>query len=116
MGGIGSFSADSDAITKWTMGWADQAQNLNSLLQLCNIRDQNHDYRCIQPLQILKSESRKSNVVAVLENKYVNLFNIALNRTMLINLGSGSEMETHTMLLNLQQDGIIIASQFFTFL
>ena len=116
MGSIRRLSADSDAVTKWTMGRADQAQNLNSLQQMCNIRDQYHEYRCIRPLQILKSESHKSNVVAVLENKYVNLFNIALNRTMLINLGSGSEMETHTMLLNLQQDGIIIGSQFFTFL
>ena len=67
----------------------------------------------------MKSEPRKSNVIAVLENKYqsvfgeqVNPFDIALDRTILINLRSGSEIETPTKLLNLKQNGIIIAKEF----
>ena len=83
MGGVKRFSADNDGVTKWTMGRADQTQKLNCLLLMCT-----------WPSQILKSESRKSNVVAVLENEFVNPFDIALDRTMLINLSSGSEVET----------------------
>ena len=64
-----------------------------------------------QPSQILKSESRKSKVVAVLENEFVNPFDIALDRTMLTNLGQ-DQKETSTKLVNLQQDGITIAKKF----
>ena len=83
MGGVKRFSADNDGVTKWTMGRADQTQKLNCLLLMCT-----------WPSWILKSESPKSNVVAVLENEFVNPFDIALDRTMLINLSSGSEVET----------------------
>ena len=60
----------------------------------------------------MRSEPRKSIVIAVLENKYFKPFDIVIDRTMLINLRSGSEMETPTKLLNLQQDGIIITKEF----
>ena len=102
MGGVKRFSADNDRVTKWTMGRADQAQKLNSLLLMC-----------LWPSQILKSESRRSNVVAVLENQFVNPFDTVLDRTMLINLSSGSEVESPTKLVNLQKDGITIAKEFF---
>ena len=74
-----------------------------------NIRQQYNEYKHILPLEILQSELRTSNVVAVLENDSVNPFNIALDRTMLINLSSGSEMETLSKLLSQQQDGITLA-------
>ena len=91
------------------MGSADQARNLNSLLQMCNIRQKYDKYKHTQLPQILLSESYTSNYVAVLENDYVNLFDNALDRTMLINLSSGSEMETPTKLLCLQQNDITLA-------
>ena len=109
MGSIRRLSADSDAVTKWTMGRADQAWNLNSLMQICNIREQYDVYNPTRCSQILKSESRKANVIAVLENEFINPFDIALDRTMLINLSSGLVMETPTKLQNLHQDGIVIA-------
>ena len=80
---------------------------------MCNIKKQYDEYNCTRSSQILKSESRESNIVAVLENEFVNTFDIALDKTMLINLSSGSVMETPTKLQNLQQDGIIIAKEFF---
>ena len=100
MGSIRRFSPDNDACTNWTMGRAEQSQNLNSLLQMCVIREQYDVYNRTRPSQILKSESRKSNVVTVLENEFVNPFDIALDRTMLINLTSGLVMETPTKLQN----------------
>ena len=106
------FSAGNDTVTKGTMGRADQARNLNSLLKKCNIRQQYNGCKHIRPSQILKSESRTSNIVAVLENDYVNPFDIALDRTMLIKLSSRSEMETPSKLLSLQQDGITLAKEF----
>ena len=90
VGGIRRFSADNDAVTKWTMGRADQARNLNSLLQMCNIRQQYDEYKHTRPSKILQSESHISNVVAVLENHLnVNPFEIALDNTSFINLSSG---------------------------
>ena len=77
-----------------------------------NIRQQYNEYKHILPLEILQSELRTSNVVAVLENDSVNPFNIALDRTMLINLSSRSEMETLSKLLSQQQDGITLAKEF----
>ena len=68
-------------------------------------------YNRTRPLQILTSESHKSNVVTVLENEFANLFDIALDRTMLINLRSGLVMETPTKLQNVQQDGIIMSKR-----
>ena len=100
------------AVTKWTMGRTDQTRNLNSLLQMCNIRKQYDEYTCRRSSQIVKSESRKSNTVAVSENEFVKTFDIALDKTMLINLSSISVTETPTKLQNLQQDGIIIAKEF----
>ena len=38
VGGVRRFSADNNVVFKWTMERADQAQNLNSLLQICSIR------------------------------------------------------------------------------
>ena len=111
VGSIRRFSPDNDAVTNWTMGRADQAQNLNSLLQMCNIREKCYMYNRTRPLQILTSESHKSNVVTVLENEFANLFDIALDRTMLINLRSGLVMETPTKLQNVQQDGIIMSKR-----
>ena len=35
VGGVKRFSADNDAVTKWTMGTADQARKLDSLLLMC---------------------------------------------------------------------------------
>ena len=59
VGSIRRFSPDNDAVTvtNWTMGRADQARNLNFLLQMCNIREQYDMYNRTRPLQILKSES-----------------------------------------------------------
>ena len=79
---------------------------------MCNIRQQCHEYKHIEPSQILQSESCTSNVAAVLENDHVNPFDIVLDRTMLINLSSESEMETPAKLLSLQQDGITLAKEF----
>ena len=42
----------------------------------------------------------------------VNPFGIAIDRTMLINFSSGSEMEIPTKLLNLPQVGITVAKEF----
>ena len=81
-------------------------------MQICNIREQYDVYNPTRCSQILKSESRKANVIAVLENEFINPFDIALDRTMLINLSSGLIMETPTKLQNLHQDGIVIAKQF----
>ena len=76
------------------------------------ISQQYDGYKHTQPSQILPSESRTSNAVAVLENDYVNPFDIALDGTKLINISSGSEMETPTKLINLQKDGITLAKEF----
>ena len=94
------------------MGRADQARNFNFFLQMCNIREQYNEYKSTRPSQILKSESGKGNVVTVLENEYVNPFGIAIDRAMLINFSSGSEMEIPTKLLNLPQVGITVAKEF----
>ena len=48
-----------------------------------------------------------------MENQFVNPFDTALDRTMLINLSSGSEAESPTKLVKLQKDGITIAKEFF---
>ena len=112
MGSIRSFSHDNDGVTNWAMGRAGQVRNLNSLQKMWNIREQYDVYTRTRPSQILKSESRKSNVVTVLENEFANPFDIALDRTMLINLSSGLVMETPTKLQNLQQGGIIISKRF----
>ena len=69
IGGFRWFFADKDAVTKWTMGRADQARNFNFFLQMCNIRGQYNEYKSTRPSQILKSESGKGNVVTVLENE-----------------------------------------------
>ena len=45
--GVRRFSADNDAVTKWTMGRDDKTWKLNFLLQMCNIRQQCHEYKYI---------------------------------------------------------------------
>ena len=82
MHGVRRFSADNYIVFKWTIGRTDQAPKLNSLLQICNIRLQYDAYKHTHSSQILHSESRTSNLVAVLENDYVNPFDISLDRNM----------------------------------
>ena len=112
VGGVRRFSADNYVVFKWTIGRTDEAQKLNSLLQICNIRQQYDAYKHTRSSQIMQSESRTSNLVAVLENDYVNPFDISLDRNMLIDLDSRSEMETPAKQLSLQQDDIILAKEF----
>ena len=78
------------AVTTWTMGRADQTRNLNFLLEMYNIRKcttsgkQYDECKHTRPWRILQSEPRMSNIAAVL----VNPFDIALDRTKLINLST----------------------------
>ena len=92
MGGVRRFSADNYIVFKWTIGRTEKAPKLNSLLQICNIRLHYNACKHTHSSQILQSESSTSNLVA--ENDYVNPFDISLDRNMLIDLGSRSEMET----------------------
>ena len=98
VGGVRGFCADNDAVTKpenWIL-CCKCATSGNSTMST-NAHGLHRSWSQINGSQMLLQFWRMSMST-----------DIALDRTMLINLRSGSETEIPTKLLNLQQDGIII--------
>ena len=72
---IKSFAANPDAVRKWCLNRADQAENVNALKETATIYSSSEKYKPLRPSQILISEKLVAEVIRVLEEEYVNPFN-----------------------------------------
>ena len=88
-GGIKSFAANPDAVTKWCLNRADQAKNVNALKKMAGIYRSSEKYKPLRPSQILISEKLIAKVIRVLEEEYINPFSVLVAEDCLFNLSSG---------------------------
>ena len=88
--GIKSFVANPDAVTKWCLNRADQAENVNALKETATIYSSSEKYKPLRPSQILISEKLVAEVIRVLEEEYVNPFNNLVTEDCWFNWSSGS--------------------------
>ena len=88
-GGIKSFAANPDAVTKWCLNRADQAKNVNALKEIAGIYSSSEKYKPLRPSQILISEKLIAKVIRVLEEEYINPFSVLVAEDCLFNLSSG---------------------------
>ena len=77
-GGIKAFASDKSSVLKWCLNRSEQAQNTKSLFDACGLNITSELYKPCRPSQILFSESLVTNVIHVLNNEYVNPFDIWL--------------------------------------
>ena len=98
VGGVRGFCADNDAVTK-PENW----------IPCCKCATSGNSMMSTNAHGLHRSWSQINGSQMLLQFWTMSMStDIALDRTMLINLRSGSETEIPTKLLNLQQDGIII--------
>ena len=56
---------------------------------MCGLNGSSRHYKPQWPSQILQSEDLVSQIVAVLQNEYINTFDISTDKSNLLNLSSG---------------------------
>ena len=84
-GGIKSFAANPDAVTKWYLNRADQAKNVNSLKEMTGMYTLSEKYNPLRLSQILISEKPVAEVIRVLEKEYINPFSDHVTEDCLFN-------------------------------
>ena len=84
-GGIKSFAANPDAVTKWCLNRADQSKNVNALKEMTGMYTLSEKYNPLRLSQILISEKPVAEVIRVLEEEYINPFSDHVTEDCLFN-------------------------------
>ena len=116
-GGIKSFAAKPDAVTKWCLNRADQAKNVNALKVGAGIYRLSEKYKPLHPSQILISEKLVAEVVRVLEEEqHIKPFSVLVAENYLFNLSSGIHLNDQLAdkILNTNKLGKELAMKFAT--
>ena len=88
-GDVRRFAANQASVLKWTLNGSEQANKTKQLLGMCGLNASSQHCKPQPPLQILQSEDLVSQIVTVLQNEYINPFDISINKSNLLNLNSG---------------------------
>ena len=59
---------------------------------MCGIGTNDEVYKPLRPSQVMTSERLVNNAVNVLANEYINLFDLTLDKDLLLNLSSGEPL------------------------
>ena len=113
-GGIKYFAGNSSSVLKWCLNRPNQAENTNALKQLSGLNSSTDSYKPLRPSRILKSEKQVSDVLHVLEEEYLNPFDLEIDQTHLYNLSSGVHVQDEWAkeIVSLKQKGEELCEQF----
>ena len=87
--GIKGFAADNNSVTNWCLNRLEQVKNTNAVKQMAGVTSLADIFKALRPSKIIKSENKVSRLVPILENNYINTFNVTLEATKLFHLSSG---------------------------
>ena len=73
---------------KWCLNQPHQAKHFNELMNFTGLLSSQDSYKPIRNSEIIKSEENLANVIHVLNNEYLNPFDVALDKDKLFNLSS----------------------------
>ena len=80
--------ADSNAVLKWCLNRAAQARNTKAMKEMGGIYSSSEKYKPFHSSQILMSKKLVAEMIRVLEEEYINPFNVLLDEENLFNLSS----------------------------
>ena len=70
-----------------------QAKHFNELIKFTGLLSSQVSYKPLRNSEIIKSEENIANIIHVLNNEYLNQFDVALDKDKLFNLNSGVAKE-----------------------
>ena len=73
---------------KWCLNQPHQAKHFNELMNFTGLLSSQDSYKPLRNSEIIKSEENLANVIHVLNNEYLNPFDVALDKGNLFNLSS----------------------------
>ena len=73
---------------KWCLNQPHQAKHFNELMNFTGLLSSQDSYKPLRNSEIIKSEENLANVIHVLNNEYLNPFDVALDKDKLFNLSS----------------------------
>ena len=73
---------------KWCLNQPHQAKHVNELMNFTGLLSSQDSYKPLRNSEIIKSEENLANVIHVLNNEYLNPFDVALDKDKLFNLSS----------------------------
>ena len=73
---------------KWCLNQPHQAKHFNELMNFTGLLSSQDSYKPLRNSEIIKSEENLANVIHVLNNEYLNPFDVALDKDKLFNLCS----------------------------
>ena len=73
---------------KWCLNQPHQAKHFNELMNFTGLLSSQDSYKPLRNSEIIKSEENLANVMHVLNNEYLNPFDVALDKDKLFNLSS----------------------------
>ena len=111
---IKNFASNSSSVLKWCLNRPSQAENTNALKDLAGLRNKVYNYKPLRPSQILKSEERVSAVVRVLQDEYLNPFDLEVDATHLFNLSSGIHVQDDLAkeIVSIKEKGVKLSEHF----
>ena len=103
---ITGFASDPSSVLKWCLNRPHQAKHFNELINFTGLLSSQESYKPLRNSEIIKSGENVTNVIHVLNNEYLNPFDVALDKDELFNLSSGFAKEDDLKkLLNIWQTG-----------
>ena len=96
-GGVRGFAANEASVLKRTLNRSKQVDNTKEFLGICGLNASSQHYKPQWPAQILLSEDLVSQIVTVLQNEYINPFDI--NKSNLLNLSFGVTLTSEVTVL-----------------
>ena len=73
---------------KWCLNQPHQAKHFNELMNFTGLLSSQDSHKPLRNSEIIKSEENLANVIHVLNNEYLNPFDVALDKDKLFNLSS----------------------------
>ena len=92
-GGITQFASKSSSILKWCLNRSEAATNVNALYEMAGLSEAGLVHKPLRPIQITKADQRVQSVLEVLEKEYINPFSSNIEKSKLIQLSSGVQVE-----------------------
>ena len=78
---------------KWCLNRPHQAKYFNELINFTGLLSSQESYKPLRNSEIIKSEENVANVIHVLNNEYLNPFDVVLDKDKRFSLSSGVAKE-----------------------
>ena len=88
-GGIWFLASNKETVLKWCINRADIAKNTGELEKMSGVSKQHNIYKPLRSSQILPGEKQVTELIRILEKKFMNPFGVGYNE--LHNLSSGKK-------------------------